>query len=231
MKRGEISVAAAAREAGVGTGTFTPKKKRKVYTEAYLEELLKESPCPTCGRWTPIWSSSEKKRRRARPGASHGIMVRFRAPRTALSPPPALASSAGRTSSRSAWTLASAERAAVLLRTASDDQRAASAVARNVEKGEGQGSRQPRSTRNEVAKVSAKDTRSPFSRIARRISHVSCLETFETYCRERWGFSRQRGHQLIEAAQVAGSLSTTVDTPNERQARELVPLLDEPEKL
>ena len=37
--------------------------------------------------------------------------------------------------------------------------------------------------------------------------------TFEDYCRERWGFSRPRAYQLIDAAQVAGNLSTLVDTP------------------
>jgi protein gp37 len=42
---------------------------------------------------------------------------------------------------------------------------------------------------------------------------------FDTYCHERWDFSRQRAHQLIQAARV----STTVDTPpvNEAQARVL----------
>jgi hypothetical protein len=48
--------------------------------------------------------------------------------------------------------------------------------------------------------------------------------TFEEYCRERWGWSRQRSHQLIEAATVVGNLSTMVDIPlpvTERQAREL----------
>lgn len=47
--------------------------------------------------------------------------------------------------------------------------------------------------------------------------------TFEDYCRERWGFSRPRAYQLIEAADV---VSTIVDTglpapANEGQAREL----------
>ena len=48
--------------------------------------------------------------------------------------------------------------------------------------------------------------------------------TFEEYCRERWGWSRQRAHQLITASEVVGELaSTTVDAPTtERQARELV---------
>ncbi len=49
--------------------------------------------------------------------------------------------------------------------------------------------------------------------------------TFEAYCRERWGWSRQRSHQLIEASRV----STVVDIGNERQARELAPLLREDE--
>jgi hypothetical protein len=44
---------------------------------------------------------------------------------------------------------------------------------------------------------------------------------FEDYCRERWGVSRTRAYQLIDAARV----STIVDVPNEAQARELAPLL------
>jgi hypothetical protein len=44
---------------------------------------------------------------------------------------------------------------------------------------------------------------------------------FDSYVRERWGFSRQRAHQLIEAV----TLSTVVD--NERQARELLGLTQE----
>jgi hypothetical protein len=60
--------------------------------------------------------------------------------------------------------------------------------------------------------------------------------TFEAYCRERWGFTRQRAFQLTEAAQVSGLLSTIVDTDtpairNEAQARELVPLRDDPEAI
>lgn len=55
--------------------------------------------------------------------------------------------------------------------------------------------------------------------------------TFEDYCRERWDMSRARGYQLMDAARVVEAVSTTVDTApaNEAQARELVPLLDEPE--
>lgn len=45
--------------------------------------------------------------------------------------------------------------------------------------------------------------------------------TFEDYCRERWGWSRQRAYQIISAAEVVKSLpaemSTMVDT--ERAAR------------
>ena len=49
-------------------------------------------------------------------------------------------------------------------------------------------------------------------------------DTFDDYCRERWGFSRQRAPQMIEAA----SVSTMVDTSpkNEAQARELVLLAE-----
>jgi hypothetical protein len=48
-------------------------------------------------------------------------------------------------------------------------------------------------------------------------------DTFADYCQRRWGFSRQRGQQLVEAAET----TTTVVTaglpapPNERVAREL----------
>ncbi len=56
--------------------------------------------------------------------------------------------------------------------------------------------------------------------------------TFEDYCRERWGMSRSRAYQLMDAAEVAGTLSTMVDTPpSERVARELAPLKAEPEVL
>lgn len=54
--------------------------------------------------------------------------------------------------------------------------------------------------------------------------------TFEDYCRQRWGFNRSRASQLIGAHE----LSTIVDTAgmaplrNEAQARELIPLRDEP---
>lgn len=49
--------------------------------------------------------------------------------------------------------------------------------------------------------------------------------TFEKYCRERWGFSRQRANQLIGASGVIESLTTMVVKPaTERQAREMIGL-------
>jgi hypothetical protein len=50
---------------------------------------------------------------------------------------------------------------------------------------------------------------------------------FAEYCKEAFGFSKQRGIQMIQAAEVA----TMVAIPNERQARELVPLVDDPPAL
>ena len=49
------------------------------------------------------------------------------------------------------------------------------------------------------------------------------FETFEDYCRDRWGFSERRGRQLIDAAQIG----TVVPVENEAQARELAPLADD----
>ena len=37
--------------------------------------------------------------------------------------------------------------------------------------------------------------------------------TFEDYCRDKWGFSRPRAYQFIEAAETVGILSTIVDKP------------------
>ena len=54
------------------------------------------------------------------------------------------------------------------------------------------------------------------------------FETFEDYCRDRWGMSRQHAHRQIEAAEVAAVLSPIGDVPRtESQARELVPLADD----
>jgi hypothetical protein len=58
------------------------------------------------------------------------------------------------------------------------------------------------------------------------------FDTFEDYCRERWGMERAHAYRQIEAAQVAAVLSPNGDIPaNEAQARELARLKDEPEKL
>ncbi|MDP9438820.1 MAG: hypothetical protein M3P49_08760 [Actinomycetota bacterium] len=54
-------------------------------------------------------------------------------------------------------------------------------------------------------------------------------ETFEDYCRERWGWSDSRARQLIGAAGAVETVTTvTVPGPaNERMARELAPLAKE----
>jgi VRR-NUC domain len=51
--------------------------------------------------------------------------------------------------------------------------------------------------------------------------------TFEDYCRERWDFTDRRARQLIAAAEIG----TMVPVENERQARELAPLREQPERL
>ncbi|MEJ7790786.1 MAG: DNA methyltransferase [Gaiellaceae bacterium] len=59
-----------------------------------------------------------------------------------------------------------------------------------------------------------------------RDSHGS----FEDYCRERWSMQRAHAYRLIGSAEVMSILSPTGDTPaNERQARELAPLLRDDE--
>lgn len=55
-------------------------------------------------------------------------------------------------------------------------------------------------------------------------------KTFEGYCSKRWGFSRPRAYQLIDAAKVVETVSTIgrqIPPPNERIARELAELPDE----
>jgi ParB family chromosome partitioning protein len=57
--------------------------------------------------------------------------------------------------------------------------------------------------------------------------------TFEAYCHERWAFTIQRAHQLMDGADIAKVLSssTTVEVPsNEAQARELMPLAHQDER-
>lgn len=46
--------------------------------------------------------------------------------------------------------------------------------------------------------------------------------TFEDYCKIKYGWTRQRGYQLISASTIAGELSTIVDIPNEAIARALL---------
>jgi hypothetical protein len=58
----------------------------------------------------------------------------------------------------------------------------------------------------------------------------STHETFEAYCRERWGFQGSRGRQMIAAAKVAKTVTrVTLDAPpaTEAQARALAPVLRE----
>lgn len=50
--------------------------------------------------------------------------------------------------------------------------------------------------------------------------------TFETYCKERWGWSHRHANRTIEAAEVAHLLGPIGPT-NEAQARELAPLMRE----
>ncbi len=55
--------------------------------------------------------------------------------------------------------------------------------------------------------------------------------TFEDYCQDRWGMTSRHARNLVAAADVHYQIGTTVPIPNERVARELVPLADEPEEL
>lgn len=61
------------------------------------------------------------------------------------------------------------------------------------------------------------------ARIRERRLYRTTHETFEAYCQERWGWSRQRASQLIGAHEVVAELSTTVDTGDltERHVRAL----------
>lgn len=54
---------------------------------------------------------------------------------------------------------------------------------------------------------------------------------FEDYVAERFGFSRSWPYRQIEAAPVLALASPMGDITTERQARELIPLLDDPEKM
>ena len=70
----------------------------------------------------------------------------------------------------------------------------------------------------------------------RRLYLEAGYDRFDDYCRERWDMNDSRARQLCDAAQVyaiTASTDVTDVTPveNEAQARELAPLLDEPDKL
>lgn len=57
-------------------------------------------------------------------------------------------------------------------------------------------------------------------------------KTFEDYCQERWGWTRQHANRHIAAARTVEILEPTGSIPtDERQARELAPLRDEPEQM
>jgi hypothetical protein len=59
----------------------------------------------------------------------------------------------------------------------------------------------------------------------RRLYRENGHDSFEAYCRDRWGFSRQHAHRLIEGARVAELVSPAGDVPTERIARELARLV------
>lgn len=69
-----------------------------------------------------------------------------------------------------------------------------------------------------------------------RLYREANFKTFESYCEQRWSEffgSRIRAYQFMDAAQVAQSLSTNgLQMPaNERQARALVPLKENPDAM
>lgn len=45
--------------------------------------------------------------------------------------------------------------------------------------------------------------------------------TFEAYCKDRWGFSRDYGYKLIAGSKAAKNVDHGIQKPNARQAREL----------
>lgn len=64
------------------------------------------------------------------------------------------------------------------------------------------------------------------------------FDSFERYCQQRWGFTRQRSSQLIAAAEVVTTVAVGNNgngahsaPTNERVARELAPLRDKPEEM
>jgi hypothetical protein len=55
--------------------------------------------------------------------------------------------------------------------------------------------------------------------------------TFDSYCRERWGFSRRTGYDLMQTAEVATTVQDLAHLPSREAARELAPLRAEPEQV
>lgn len=65
-----------------------------------------------------------------------------------------------------------------------------------------------------------------------RLYKESGFKTFEAYCQERWKFERAHASRLMDGAQVAAILSPIGGhLANERQARALAPLKDNPAAL
>lgn len=59
-------------------------------------------------------------------------------------------------------------------------------------------------------------------------------DTFEFYCRDRWGFSRQTGYDLMQTARVVElvqEVGQDAPAPTRETARKLAPLRQEPEAL
>lgn len=55
--------------------------------------------------------------------------------------------------------------------------------------------------------------------------------TFEAYCQARWNITPQHANRQIAAAEVAEVLEPLGSTISERQARELAPLRDDPDRM
>ena len=70
----------------------------------------------------------------------------------------------------------------------------------------------------------------------RRLYLQGGFDTFEIYTRQRWGIDDGHARRLVDAAQVA-QITASANAPmgasveNERQARELTPLLADPDEL
>lgn len=56
-------------------------------------------------------------------------------------------------------------------------------------------------------------------------------ESFRDYCLDRWSMSHRHANRKIQAAKVIEELGHMCPEPNQRQANELAPLLDNPEQL